>query len=547
MKKIISVFVIFLAMSCKNPVSPPIKETPRVDYGTISVYCLPPDVDSLQSRTLFPPVVFDRYVFTFTKAGETTGNELSPDTNGFFTLEVGTYTVVVQAFITDTLTAIGVSEPFTVGSGNNEPILVHLTPVANGTQGEFTYTITYPAGADVIITLQEWPSLNAITLIPAPLIESNGVTETLDLDIGSYLLTVRVHKDGQYAGISEAVHIYPLLTTVYVKQFDDDLLPAATPTADDYIITGIGSFTYDGNAKTASVSRRETASPGAISIFYNGLTDEPVNAGTYTVTFNIEATGGWNAANDLAAGTIVILQPVSPDIICYYWVDQHDSLVTSDGNTAIITVGETLAISAQGEGYTVHQWHLDGVDTGQSGNTFYFSSPTAGNYTVGLFVENDGKVYNTNIAVTVESESGNGNGSGNGSDTRSITIDMYDSGGDGWGGNGALKISVNGIETAIVKVENTATNNTPSGQRNTNTVMFSAAIGDTVTLHWVYGTYQSENSFVVYYTDTPPNPVFTTDVKGPSMWSGDNALIYKVRGSMNTASNSALLGNFTVQ
>ena len=91
----------------------------------------------------------------------------------------------------------------------------------------------------------------------------------------------------------------------------------------------------------------------------------------------------------------------STDRIEYYWVDQHDSLVTTSGGETSISNGETLIITAQGDGYVVKQWRLNGRDTGQSGDTYNFSSTTAGYHTVGLLVEKDGKLYNTNITITV--------------------------------------------------------------------------------------------------------------------------------------------------
>jgi len=78
------------------------------------------------------------------------------------------------------------------------------------------------------------------------------------------------------------------------------------PAANDYTISGTGTFTYDGDAKTASVTRKETASTGAVTVFYNGTADEPTDAGTYEVTFNVDAARGWSAANGLPAGSITI-------------------------------------------------------------------------------------------------------------------------------------------------------------------------------------------------------------------------------------------------
>jgi len=151
-----------------------------------------------------------------------------------------------------------------------------------------------------------------------------------------------------------------------------------------------------------------------------------------------------------------------------------------------------------------------------------------------LFVEKDSKLYNTNIIITVEKPI-----------SHEVTISMFDSLGDGWGGNGALRINVNGADIATnVKVNTTNADNTPNGQRSTNTFTFIVAQRDIVQIYWVAGTNQDENSFIVYYSDTPPAPAFTAS--NNNTWNGDNALVYKLRNTMQTISNGALLGTFTV-
>jgi len=47
--------------------------------------------------------------------------------------------------------------------------------------------------------------------------------------------------------------------------------------------------------------------------------------------------------------------------------------------------------------------------------------------------------------------------------------------------------------------------------------------GDVVQLYWIAGSAQNENSFVAYYTDTPPNPAF--NAANYDSWSGANALV----------------------
>jgi len=123
---------------------------------------------------------------------------------------------------------------------------------------------------------------------------------------------------------------------------------------------------------------------------------------------------------------------------------------------------------------------------------------------------------------------------------------MFDSGDDGWNGNGALRINVNGaIINASVKVQTTASLNTPNNQRNTNTYTFSVGARDTVRLYWAAGSNQEENSFIVYYADKPPSPEFTAS--NNNNWSGANALVYRLRNTMTGISDGAVLGSFVFQ
>ena len=97
---------------------------------------------------------------------------------------------------------------------------------------------------------------------------------------------------------------------------------------------------------------------------------------------------------------VTVLPPGSLDSrFVYYWVDDHGSLV--DGATTMVA-GRTLTITAKkNTGYKVVYWFLNGVNTGQNGNEYFFSSEVTGEHIVGLFAEKNGKLYNTNIIITV--------------------------------------------------------------------------------------------------------------------------------------------------
>jgi hypothetical protein len=126
------------------------------------------------------------------------------------------------------------------------------------------------------------------------------------------------------------------------------------------------------------------------------------------------------------------------------------------------------------------------------------------------------------------------NGGGGGG--RNVVIEMFDSAGDGWDHNGALRVSVNGVNLSPnVRID--------SGSSSTR--IFSVSSGDIVQFYWTgdSGQYHSENSFIVYYQDTPPSPLFTSS--NNNSWNGQNALLVKLLGSLSSSNINQLLGSFT--
>ena len=307
-----------------KPNEPEIQTPIEDNYGRISINLV--DEEGLPitempnlARTILPSINFDKYEYTFTKAGEAIGVPKTPDSEGFFTLEVGNYTVAVQAYTGNaepyTLAANGLSAQFGVGPGINAAVKVPLTAVAASVKGKLSYTVTYPAGAAAEINLQKWPEMTNEVLNPITLSQGNGITQTLELDESSYLLTVLVNKTGLYAGISEALHINSSLTTVFTKNFEEqNLLAARVPLSIDYTISGTGTFLYNGSERNVSITPKSDVSPGAVIVYYEGTgstaypksASAPVNVGTYNVTFDVAAVPGWVAAEGLPAGTITI-------------------------------------------------------------------------------------------------------------------------------------------------------------------------------------------------------------------------------------------------
>jgi hypothetical protein len=114
-----------------------------------------------------------------------------------------------------------------------------------------------------------------------------------------------------------------------------------------------------------------------------------------------------------------------------------------------------------------------------------------------------------------------------------VIIDMYDSSSDGWDHSGALKISVNGENIPNARLSNGSFLSYP----------FFVSPGDVVNIYWTgnTGIYHGEDSFIVYYANTPPVPAFNT-----TSWSGSNALLFRVQDSLSNADRDQLLGSFTV-
>ena len=286
----IALICVMVFTACDNIIDPPGSNTQvESGYGKISISFAGGATARQTARTVFPSIVFDHYVYTFTRAGEETGVVKVPDDDGFFTLKPGIYTVEVKAFVGDeepyTLAATGVSSEFSVNPGTNDTVVeVFLTGVGAGTQGEFSYTITYPADATVEITLQTWPALGDINLTSNNLTEGNGITGTLVLETGSYLLTVLVSKTGLYAGTNEAVHIYPSLATVYIKNYEDyeflSKLPGAAVNAPT-----LNDFTQD------SITINPVDPPDNGQTVEYGITEYSINTGyTEPSTWQTELT-----------------------------------------------------------------------------------------------------------------------------------------------------------------------------------------------------------------------------------------------------------------
>ena len=91
-----------------------------------------------------------------------------------------------------------------------------------------------------------------------------------------------------------------------------------TPVASDYVITGLAQ-TY-GIVTAVSITPKAGKSSGARTIYYTGIDNTtyaksvtlPTAMGNYAVTFDVAASGGWNPATGLSAGTLDINDNKTP-------------------------------------------------------------------------------------------------------------------------------------------------------------------------------------------------------------------------------------------
>jgi uncharacterized repeat protein (TIGR02543 family) len=571
---------------------------------------------------------------------------------------------VAQSLRTNSFTRTGftfigwatLSSATTVQYANSE-IVTNLTSTVGETKTLYAmwgYTVTFNAngGSGTAPAAQTAASRSSITL------PSGSMTRT-DYTFGGW----NTNADGMGTNYSAgASYTVTGNTTLYVRW--------------------VYTVTFNINGGTGTTPAAQTANPGSSITLPGGSGLSKIGYTFGGWNTNVSGTGTTRAAGSsfTPSGNITLYAKwvglISPDRIEYYWVDEHGSLVTTSGGAVTVAPGGTLEITARDEGYTARQWYLNGVDTGQSANSYTFPGTADGKHTVSLFVEKDGKLYNTSItimvgnfytvtfnannatsgtppaartittgsnitlpngdgltrtgytfggwntnssgtgtnynagasytpnsnvtlyarwgytvtfsandgsgtpptaqtiasgsSITLPSGSGltrsgyvfsgwNINSSGTGTNysagssytpdgnvtlyarwatlqTSTVTIAMYDSNGDGWDSGGALRINKNGVQFAT---------NVRVSSGSTNTYTFSVTTGDLIQLYWVAGSYQGENSFIVYYSDTPPSPTFTAN--NNNSWSGSNALVYRLRGTMDSISGGTLLGSFTAR
>ncbi|MDR2922598.1 MAG: InlB B-repeat-containing protein [Treponema sp.] len=214
-----------IILTCNSPVDTPEYRQPiKEGYGRVVFNFTGVGAP----RTAFPAFTDVDFEYYFNDVKK------KPASGTSFLLEAGTYDVEVRALIDNVLVGIGTYKNLVVESTGISSATVSIMPVVAAAQGAdpgiFTYTITVPSGSRVICTLNKLDGTKVHDTDETA--TGTTVTGTLNpLDAGAYRFTVKVTSGAQYAGLREAVYIYPNQTTTYKPEFKANEMLTKTVTS----------------------------------------------------------------------------------------------------------------------------------------------------------------------------------------------------------------------------------------------------------------------------------------------------------------------------
>jgi len=126
-----------------------------------------------------------------------------------------------------------------------------------------------------------------------------------------------------------------------------------------------------------------------------------------------------------------------------------------------------------------------------------------------------------------------------------VTVRMWDRGGDGWSGNAALRVNVNGEDVLSNLRVWTADGAGPVDRT------FNVNSGDVVRFYWVDGNqWDAENAFAVFFSDTPLVPGVFSPSNATPVNDPDNILLlyrqYLAGTGTGSIGSGAYMGSFVV-
>jgi uncharacterized repeat protein (TIGR02543 family) len=376
---ILAIASVILLASCNNLFDPP-GDQPPAGYGRVTINITGDEA----GRTTLPNIeLFTlKYLFNDKEEQPQSGSSGSTKT---FSLKPGTYKVDVEASDNGTIVAKGTFNSVTISDGSTTDVTVKLNPTVTTGQGKFDYNITAPTGADLNISLKKWPAPSSEEISDS----SSGAAQ-ISLDQGSYVLTVTVTDTaaGKYAGLVEAVHIYPNITTYFTHTFTELILEQKT-----YTVTfdkNGGDTEADPPTKTVKYPPKTNvgalpAAPELADNLFAGWNTDPDGNG---IEFDGSTDVTTLAAPDNTLTVYAMWDPVADGYYVVTFNKNHNDTTdfngpnpsTKQGNEDGLKDNSDLPTAPTRKGYKFAGWFT--VDTETGGTEFTKDTPVSAAITV---------------------------------------------------------------------------------------------------------------------------------------------------------------------
>jgi len=123
------------------------------------------------------------------------------------------------------------------------------------------------------------------------------------------IYVILLGDDGHYYKAG-SINIISETTTILFSNLKE-VFPTSvlnkTPAASDYTVSGTGNFSFDGYPKEVTVTPKNDASLGTVTVKYNDSVTAPSDIGVYSVTFDVAEAPGWDPITGLYAGIVNIM------------------------------------------------------------------------------------------------------------------------------------------------------------------------------------------------------------------------------------------------
>jgi len=304
-------------------------------------------------------------------------------------------TYIVQTADVGSVITVTVSRSGNSGSITSSPTAAVTNPSLPALTGTVTITGTAQVGQTITANTSslggsgtisyQWKRGNANIGI-------NSSTYTVQSADVSSTITVTVTRSGNSSSVTSAA------TTAVI-------LANQNPIVSDFDIINLTQTA--GSVTPVTITPKAGKSNGAITIYYNGSTILPTVVGTYTVTFNVAASTGWNAVTGLAGGTLTIKKAQSFSITFNQIADTAPLIagttISRTGTGWSIT--ETIGVDNPTQ-YNSIMWRINGIKITGIGSSFTLGLENTaylilGNHHLMIEVIKDGVPYNKTVIFTI--------------------------------------------------------------------------------------------------------------------------------------------------